>query len=208
MTRIAALLGVCGAGVLGLGCAPAMTECRSAVAIRTGQAAEESPHADTGDRFIVVSFWDDPTVNDSVGELALQDVILTEGRELSIQFPLRTYWVVWTPALGAQHLAPRPGILVFHKDYPACWEIGDCRGGVCCGKPDHSHAFTIVMSTDGSRFPEHVAQPFIAKLSGRRDEIIRMMNRHSELTTVDKAMVTEKLDQLLGTNRITASVDD
>jgi hypothetical protein len=189
--------------LLQYGCAaPAFTHCTGSISIQVDQTKERQLAEETGNRFIVVSFWDYPTVNETKGELILDKVFATESSHITIEFPLRIYWVVWTPALGTQHLAPRPGIIVFHEDYLACWEIGNTTTGrICCGRPTTKHEFIITPTTEGvasgqdAPFP-YLTREFLEEFLAKKDDLISRMNSGKKLSTNESSMVLNKLDQI------------
>lgn len=155
------------------------------------------------DRFIIVSFWEYPMVNDSRGKVVINEVILSDKQEIKIKFPLILYWAVWTPALGTQHLAPEPGIMVFHNNYPLKWNTGgtDTRLRVCCEKPETIHNFEFVLeSSEEDRLLQQSKEPlmkmFFEDFLAAKEHLMKKIDKCKSITFEEKEMVLEKLKQI------------
>lgn len=194
------LFGFLALTILPYGCGPAFTRCRSTVSIHTMDTGTSQPSCNEASRrFIVISCWVWPNVNNTNGKLTIERVLLTDGNQLTLDFPLRAYWMIWTPALGTQHIAPRPAVAVFHADYPLTWAICYSPDGFCCGRPATQCEFAVRLTTttaipgrDG--LVAYEAQRFLDEFLAQKKALIRYMDNCKELTEADKTMVMEKLE--------------
>jgi hypothetical protein len=182
------------------GCLPAVTYSTATVSIQTVHESATAADADVDDRFVIVSFWEYPTVDVFPGGVSIHNVVLCNGGSLTVSFPPRLYCVAWTPALGTQHFAPKPGVIAFHADGPPRWDIGQPQGCPCCGKPRTEHAFTLSFSAPQSAPAEtdplcYQGRRLFEELLTAKGELLRELSRHRELRPSDQTMVVAKIEQ-------------
>lgn len=189
------------------GCIPSYTHYKGDVSIQVQPASMQSLDKNSSDRFIIISFWDYPSVNGAGGKIVINKVVLSEDNQISIDFPHKGYWVIWTPALGTQHITPEPGVIVFHENYLPSWSVGgtDNHSKFCCAKPMSHRIFQLelieaeksLLQTENLSFSGKI---FLEKLLAAKKNVIKKMDRCKVLSAGEKAMVLEKL------SRITESV--
>ena len=184
------------------GCMPSFTHTQGTLSIKPSgnkQANSNIPN-EGAERYIVVSLWDYPTVNEKKGGISINKVILTEEKSITIDFPSKAYMVVWTPVFGTQHLAPEPGILVLNKDYLPSWNVGgtDINHRMCCDKPRSKHNFSIelfgseqaLLDEKGKyEFDKWFFEEFLAE----KKSLLKKMKKCKGLTDEEVAMVLDKL---------------
>jgi len=178
------------------GCMPFITHCKGDVIIQLHKDPLLSSGKETTHHFIIVSFWDYPTVNEKEGEIVINEVIVTEKKHLIINFPYKGYMAIWTPVLGTQHLAPEPGIIVFHENFPPSWNVGGTEPGIriCCEKPETEHEFKMDLFFDDVMDQDsYSSKTFLEKFLTKREDLILKLNHCKELSSQEKAMVMEKL---------------
>ncbi len=176
------------------GCMPAFTRCKGYLKIQNQQSNGD-------ERFVVVSFWDYPVINNSKGRIIVNEVIATESKILTIDFPVKTYTVIWTPALGTQHLAPEPGILVFSKNYFPSWNIGGTEDElrICCGPPKSEHEFEIkLLASPENLFEEnkYFTKAFFEKLLDNKKDLLNKLRKCEGLTDEEEEMVLANLSRI------------
>ena len=181
------------------GCMPAFTSCKGDLEIRTRDGA---PH----ERFVVVSFWDYPTTNAiggkrKRGEVVINEVLVIDSEVITVDFPTKVYTAIWTPALGTQHIAPQPGVMVFNANYLSSWNIGgtETYGKSCCGPPKTRHEFTIDLVTPEEflldRKDDYSSIEFFEEFLDRKKDLVKKMRKCRGLTEEEKVMVLEKLSE-------------
>ena len=153
------------------------------------------------ERFVVVSFWDYPTVNNDRGEVVITGVIVTESKFLDMKFPMVGYWMVWTPVFGTQHIAPEPGVMVFRDDCLPAWGFGcfEPEFGVklCCQAPSSKHDFVIDLTNfektlyDEKRVPDY--KYFFEEFLDKKKDLIKKMDKCKDITSQEKSMVIDKI---------------
>ncbi len=82
---------------------------------------------------VVLTYWDNQ-VDPSIDSF---DALATDSNSVPFQFPLRMYAVIFSPALGFQHLSPEARLIVFAEGYEPAFsqqKEGDPR--FCCGPPE------------------------------------------------------------------------
>ena len=186
------------------GCMPYFTHTQGTLSIQPSSYKQVNPNIESEEteRYIVVSLWDYPTVNEKKGDIVINKVILTEEKSITIDFPFKIYMVVWTPALGAQHLAPEPGIVVFNKNYLMSWNVGgtDPNVRICCEKPRSKHNFLIkLLGSEQALLDEKgkysFDQWFLEEFLAEKKDLIKKMKECKGLTDEEIDMVLEKLSQ-------------
>lgn len=75
-------------------------------------------------RMVVVQYWRNESINEIPSSIELIKAFAVDVGTFPVEFPSKMYTVIWTPALGAQHLHPEPEIMVFASGY---WPV-DCYG--------------------------------------------------------------------------------
>ncbi len=154
------------------------------------------------ERYIVVSLWDYPMINEKKGDIVINKVVLTEEKSITIDFPFKIYMVVWTPVFGTQHLAPEPGIVVFNKNHLPSWNVGgtDSQIRMCCEKPMSKHNFLIeLLGSEQALLDEKGEYAFdkwfLEEFLAEKKNLIRKMEKCEGLTDEEIDMVLEKLSQ-------------
>lgn len=139
MIRIAWMLTIILVGTCG-GCAawPAFTAPGGRLSIAKDTAGQQSSVQATP-RYVVLRYWHNESVNGIGGSIDVIDAFAADSAGVFVQFPLRMYAVVFTPVLGAQHLAPDPRVLVIAENCePAdAYSIRDDLHW-CCGAPEQA----------------------------------------------------------------------
>ena len=153
---------------------------------------KEQPHQTGGqvdDRFVVVSFLRDA----SASRLRIHKVQVATRGESDVEFPLRAYWVIWTPALGVQHMAPRAGVMVFCERHPPSLHVGS-PGDTCCGRPTTRPYFHVVFPAPKAApgravFLRYCLEEFLAE----EGQLRRKLERCDQLTAAERDMVVTDL---------------
>lgn len=186
------------------GCMPSLTHTQGTLSIKPSRNKQVNPNvqSEETERYIVVSLWDYPTVNEKKGDIVINKVILTEEKSMNIDFPSKIYIVIWTPALGTQHLAPEPGIVVFNKNHLMSWNVGGTGPQVrmCCEKPRSKHNFLIELHDSEQALLDEKGKYkldkwFLEEFLAEKQNLIKKMKKYKELTGEDIDMVLEKLSQ-------------
>lgn len=195
------------------GCMPSFTHSKSTISITVNPENLNSSNPANTERYIVVSFWEYPTVNQSPGKIVIKDVFVTDKSTFAINFPLTGYWVVWTPVFGTQHLAPEPGIMVFHADYFPAKGIGvtDSKYGICCQKPESKHTFYPKLIESEQDFREKYSKIqniriFFLDFIDNTKILRRKLDQCKGITAEEKKMVFEKLTQAANALGISHSI--
>ena len=182
---------------------PSFTHSKGTVLVQVNQENVQSPNEIMPERFIIVSFWEYPMVNNSRGKVVVSEVLLTGKQQIEVNFPHKGYWVVWTPALGTQHLAPEPGIMVFHENYSPRWSLGgtDSRLRVCCEKPEKQHNFQFIFDdSDENMLLKRIDEPsvriFFEEFLAEKEHLIKKVEKCRGITNEEENMVIEKLRQI------------
>jgi len=182
---------------------PSFTHSKSVVSIQVNQGNVSSSDENMPERFIVISFWEYPMVNDSRGKVVINEVILTEKQQINVNFPHKGYWLVWTPALGTQHLAPEPGVMVFYENHPLKWNRGgtDSRYRVCCEKPKTIHDFQFKFDDSQEniflkRIEDPLMRTFFEDFLEEKEPLIKKIERCKGITGEERNMIFEKLKQI------------
>jgi hypothetical protein len=183
------------------GCVPSITKTRGTISILHGSNRELIPNVqdEEAERYIVVSLWDYPTVNEKEGDIVINKVLLTEEETATIDFPTKAYWVAWTPVFGSQHLAPEPGIVVFHKDHLPSWNVGgtDHDRGLYCDKPKSHHNFSIeLIDSEGAwleKKNDNSDKWFLEEFLAEKKNLLKKMKKCKGLTEQEREMVLDKL---------------
>ncbi len=178
---------------------PAVTHCNGTISI---QAGEQPSKQKISSRYILISLWDFPQVNDSKGKVDINEVIVTEESKFTLDFPFKGYWILWTPALRTQHLAPEPAIMIFHNDYPLEWFYGRSvihpeLPKLCCEKPETRLNFSIVLDKPKeslSEIQKDHYRIFFEKFLEAKEPLIKEMNKCKDVTKEEKNMVLEKIN--------------
>ena len=179
---------------------PSFTHSRSVVSIEVDQGNISPSDENTSKRFIVISFWEYPKVNNSRGKIVINEVILTEKQQISVDFPFKGYWVVWTPALGTQHLAPEPGIMLFYENYPLRWSMG-IPSRICCEKPLSEHGFKFEFNNlEENILLKEIESPslklFFEDFLSEKECLIKKVDKCKDITDEEKIMIFEKFEQI------------
>lgn len=184
---------------------PSVTHCKGTLSIQIRQDEIDTSKQEIPKRFILVSLWEYPEVNDSSGKIVINEVILTEDSEIRVNFPFTGYWIGWTPVFGTQHLAPEPVIMAFHDNYPLRWIYGSSGREYyeicyCCAKPETKLHFSLELSN-----PEEILSPdlkkdfgkklFFEKFLAEKKTLIKKMERCKGITADDKRIILEKIKQ-------------
>ena len=178
------------------GCMTAVTDCRGQLAVRDGVEGEG--------RFVVVTFWQYPTVNLWQGRFVLDDIIVLDERTAAIEYDAKAYLVVWTPAMGTQHLAPDPGVAVFRQGCFPAWNVGGTgiNRRYCCEKPSSEQAFVLQMACSEDKFLEGTNREIfdldvLEKLNANEAKLLKKLNRCKQLTEQEKQLVIDQIENTL-----------
>ena len=181
------------------GCMPSVTKTQGTINICPSgnkQVMSSIPSKET-ERYVVVSLW----ASSLKEKYIINKVILTEEKTITIDFPMKAYLVAWTPVFGAQHLAPEPGIVVFHKDYLPSWNVGgtDTDKRICCDKPRSKHNFSIELVGSEQAWLDkkdgYSDKWFLEEFLTERKNLLKKMKKCKELTEREREMVFDKLSQ-------------
>ncbi len=71
-------------------------------------------------RAVVVKYWYHEGVNDVPSGIQVLGVFVTDQPDFSVDYGPRGYALIFTPALGWQHLLPQPAVAVFADGYWPC----------------------------------------------------------------------------------------
>ncbi|MCF7955043.1 MAG: hypothetical protein K9M75_04510 [Phycisphaerae bacterium] len=184
---------------------PAVTHCKGDVSIQNSDETLRFGSNDGSERFVVISFWEYPMVNSKPGKVVVNDVFVTNDLSFEVKFPPKGYWVVWMVALGVQHIAPEPGIMVIHKDYPASWDVGgtwEGNIGVCCQKPVTKRDFHINLKdlNESLLFYKKSSvgtKLFLEEFIDEGDDIIKKMEKYKSMTDEERQMVLDKISETM-----------
>lgn len=182
---------------------PSFTYSKSVVSVQIDHKKILSFDKNIHNRYVIVSFWEYPIFNNSRGKVVIDDVILTNKQRTEVNFHHKGYWTVWTPALGTQHLAPEPGIMIFYENYPLRWSIGgtDLKRKICCEKPETRHNFEFeFVDAEENLLPRQnnniLTRVFIENFLAEKDCLIKKIENSKGITSEEKRIVLKKLDQL------------
>ncbi|NQU75898.1 MAG: hypothetical protein HQ546_06255 [Planctomycetes bacterium] len=149
---------------------------------------------------VVVKYW-------RIQELFNSDSMKFEffGAEVAdqaniiVSFPLRFYPAIWTPALGAQHLLPDAGLVVFVEGRWPCHVIAD-DGQRCCEAPStgERHWHVVLQPMDQAPVCRPPAkgwdmEEFPPLTPDKLESVLRWNNT---VTKADREMCRQQLKQL------------
>jgi len=71
---------------------PYFTHTQGTLSIQPSSYKQVNPNIESEEteRYIVVSLWDYPTVNEKKGDIVINKVILTEEKSITIDFPFKS----------------------------------------------------------------------------------------------------------------------
>jgi len=182
---------------------PAATHCKGTVSISANQDEAESADQEISNRFILISLWDYPTVNNTPGKIIINEAIAVETKEITVDFPHKVYWTVWTPALGTQHLSPVPVIILFHEKYPLRFGYGssDAKFELCCEKPKTKRHYSFELGN-----PEEILSAadkksyrtklLLKKFIQEKETLIKKIEQCKSITHEEKNMILIKIKQI------------
>lgn len=166
--------------------------------------------ADKSIRIIVLKYWrvqelfsNGPNRFEFFGGQA------ADQSEFPVSFPLRIYPAVWTPVLGAQHLLPGAGLIVFAQGYWPCHVIADDNRR-CCEAPSTGERHWHIALQPMDRAPA-CAPPAKGWRSSEEfppltmDELDTLLRWNWTLTQADREMCRRQLVRLLQWQRQNAS---
>ena len=144
-------------------------------------------------RFIVLQYWAE--ANDKVEPL--RALIMTTAQQ-SLTYPVRLYPVLWTPALGIQHMLPHPAVAVFTENRQAALEEEHFRGDLA---PEPGPYQVEVQLTSTRVAPEPndpgygwcVIPSHVVALAARVQDVDRVLRAARELTPADRELVFRQL---------------
>ena len=189
------------AGVSG-GCAPGPVRARGTVEVLASSPGEQ-PRPPEG-RTVVLTFWRHPGVNNRPARIVPQRAILAGREKEEIEFGLQLYPIVWTPALGTQHLAPVPGVAAFAEGYwPVVAYDVSTKGPrlpLCCGPPGrHIREFRPILLPHSVAHPtlkDGQTKPDLHLLLQCRKQLDKALLASPDLTDEDREMVENSIDGL------------
>ena len=179
-------------------CWPAFTSCKGDISIC--QSGRKSFEDEVSSKYILVSLWRFPSVNNSDRKICINEIVMTEQNRIDVFFPCKAYWVVCTPVLGPQHLAPEPIIFVFNENHFPSWSYGitpENNLGLSYRKPAKKRKFKLVLSNFDIIMPNRSVDALMfQELLTKKKVLMKKMDQCKGLTNSDKEMVLAKLEQI------------
>ena len=103
---------------------PCLAQCRSwpsgEVHVRLAGGPDGAKPPPAKFRAVVVKYWYHEGVNDVPSGIQVLGVFVTDQPDFSVDYGPRGYALIFTPALGWQHLLPQPAVAVFADGYWPC----------------------------------------------------------------------------------------
>jgi hypothetical protein len=140
---------------------------------------------------VILQYWEDARV-EPVAAFAKAE------RTFGVPFPVRIYPIVWTPALGVQHVLPSARLAVFAAGRsPAL--VRHNYGRLCCQAPQAGPypvevRLALTPTIDPAREYEVLD---IIHLLDAYDELDRLLSSARGLTPEDRQVVRAGLDRLV-----------
>jgi hypothetical protein len=148
------------------------------------------------ERQVAVYFWDHPSSSNGASKVEVVDIQPVLKYPSTVDYPARLYWMIWTPALGLQHIAPQKCVLLCSSNAPAIEihpEYGQ-RGCSCCFPGDTDVKWTVPAKQTN---PITLSADDQQRWAAQRSNLLKRLDASSNLTPEDRKIVIHAIDAYL-----------